>query len=180
MRFAKTLWQDYIGCSLAFLTVVSVEVFRHQAIMGELVKDQGIECCALTYLTYLTWLVCWTSVEVEHHRAVRSPLQPLLLMCTCAHLLAWFAGVCCKVKTPSTGSARKVSVLFTHNNNNSNNNSNNYNYTLIFLQVPNSPGRLHAPQPNHFERIATNQKRLSGVDDKKTIEGRQCKSEWLD
>ena len=73
----KTLWQDYTGCSLAFLIVVSVEVVVHQAIVGELVTDQGIECCALTSLTYLTWLVCWTSVEVAHHRAVRSPLQPL-------------------------------------------------------------------------------------------------------
>ena len=73
----KTLWQDYTGCSLAFLIVVSVKVVVHQAIMGELVTDQGIECCALTSLTYLTWLVCWTSVEVAHHRAVRSPLQPL-------------------------------------------------------------------------------------------------------
>ena len=73
----KTLLQDYTGCSLAFLTVVSVEVFRHQAIERELVTDQGIECCALTSLTYLTWLVCWTSVEVAHHRAVRFPLQPL-------------------------------------------------------------------------------------------------------
>ena len=72
----KTLWQDCTG-SLAFLTVVSVEVFRHQAIVGELVTVQGIECCALTFLTYLTWLVCWTSVEVAHHRATRSPLQPL-------------------------------------------------------------------------------------------------------
>ena len=73
----KTLRQDYTGCSLAFLTVVFVEVCRHQAIVGELVTDQGIECCALTSLTYLTWLVCWTSVEVAYHRAVRSPLQPL-------------------------------------------------------------------------------------------------------
>ena len=78
VRFAnKTLWQDYTGCSLAFLTIVPVEVFRHQAIVGKLVTDQGIECCALTSLTYLIWLVCWTSVEVAHHRAVRSPLQPL-------------------------------------------------------------------------------------------------------
>ena len=54
----KTLWQDYTGCSFAFLTVVSVEVFRHQAIVGELVTVQGIECSALTSLTYLTWPVC--------------------------------------------------------------------------------------------------------------------------
>ena len=47
VRFAKTLKQDYIGCSLAFLTVMSVEVFVHQAFVGELVTDQGIECCAL-------------------------------------------------------------------------------------------------------------------------------------
>ena len=26
---------------------------------------------------YLAWLMCWTSVEFAHHRAVRSPLQPL-------------------------------------------------------------------------------------------------------
>ena len=50
----KTLWQDYTGCSLTLLTVVSMEVFRHQAIVGELVTDQGIEFCALTSLTYLT------------------------------------------------------------------------------------------------------------------------------
>ena len=62
---------------IAFLTVVCVEVFRHQAIVGELATDQGIKCCALTSLTYLTWPVCWTSVEVAHHRAVRSPLQSL-------------------------------------------------------------------------------------------------------
>ena len=124
----KTLWQDYTGCSFTFLTVVSVEVFRHQFIVGELVTDQGIECCTLTSLTYLTWLVCWTSVEVAHHRAVRFPLQPLWLTCTCAHLLAWFAGVCCKVKTPSTGSARRVSVLSTLNNNSDNHNNNNNNY----------------------------------------------------
>ena len=110
----KMLRQDYTRCYLAFLTVVSVEVFRHQAIVGELVMDQGIECCALTSLIYLTWLVCWTSVEVAHHRAVRSPMQSLWLTCTCAHLLVWFAGVCCKVKTPSTDSARRVSVLSTH------------------------------------------------------------------
>ena len=73
----ETLRQDYTGCSLAFMTVVSVEVCGHPAIVGELVTDQGIECCALTSLTYLTWLVCWTSVEVAYHRAVRSPLQPL-------------------------------------------------------------------------------------------------------
>ena len=77
VRFAKTLWQDYIRCSLAFLTAVSVEVLVHQALVGELVTDQGIECCALTFLIYLTWLMYWTSVEVAHHRAVRSPLQPL-------------------------------------------------------------------------------------------------------
>ena len=35
VRFAKTLWQDYTGCFLAFLTNVSVEVFVHQAIVGE-------------------------------------------------------------------------------------------------------------------------------------------------
>ena len=69
--------------------------------------------------------MCWTSVEVAHHRAVRSPLQPLRQTFTCAHLLAWFAGVCCKVKTPSTGLARRVSVLFTYNNNNNNNNNDN-------------------------------------------------------
>ena len=30
----KMLRQDYTGCFFAFLTVVSVEVFRHQAIVG--------------------------------------------------------------------------------------------------------------------------------------------------
>ena len=64
-----------------------------QAIVGELVTDQGIQCCALTSPTYLTWLMCWTSVEVAHHRAVRSPQQPLavtdMYLCAPTGMVCW-------------------------------------------------------------------------------------------
>ena len=55
------------------------------------------------------------------------------------------AGVCCKVKTPSTGSARRVSVLSTHNNNNNNNNNinnNNNNNTATTTTNNNNNGKL--------------------------------------
>ena len=122
VRFAKTLWQDYTGCSLAFLTVVSVEVFIHQAIVGKLVTDQCIECCALTSLTYLTWPVCWTSDEVAHHRAVRSPLQPLIDVYLCAPT-GMVSLVCWSVlqgKDPLHWLGSQ-SVLSTYNNNNNSN-----------------------------------------------------------
>ena len=72
--------------------------------------------------------MCWTSVEVAHHRAVCSPLQPLRLTCTCAHLLTWFAGVCCKVKNPSTDYNHNDDDDDDDDNNNYNNYNNNNNH----------------------------------------------------
>ena len=61
--------------------------------LGELGTDQGIACCKLTSLTYLTWLVCWTPVEIAHYRVALYAVDPETdtYICTTATMVYWRA-----------------------------------------------------------------------------------------
>ena len=76
-------------------------------------------CANLSDLSDMAYM-SWTSVEV-------APSSALSAAAFLTDILAWFASASCKVKTPSTGSARRFSVLSTHNNNNDKYNNNNNN-----------------------------------------------------